>query len=626
MYRATGSLCLLAALAMTAGSRAATIRDGGDPDKGRVIWADPFDWYTQWNYDNNSLWVGGPIPAGDTNAQGASWGTGGKEPTPTCAQSCPPFGQRQRVPATDEMARAQWWHGRFVGDACETITSPAGVVATPGSFDIVYGGGAARCPSTCYGAGQTATTLMMLAEANYTWGMGNSYNPISQFTNDLTPRIQAIAANKGLGTKNAINGTDADPLIVTFELRAGIPGNNHGLYDISYVELSLDDDTAPMDYIWRGVPGGDPADPETCPQGPFPVLCQQARETNTSGSENGSDTVYLNQHCPDFIPPYDPQTGTGKTWRSFAFGFNALLDKDPCGYEEQGIDSHIPTRDHWTVFDGSKWREIRSARYVGLSEAEPGWPRDEHMQPGIGACGNFSIAAGINVVYMKFVTDNVLIYVRNTSVSPAQHWGAVIPRVYKGPFNKIRWGGGKGCELQRDPNDPTKYECKPDGTPYQCLTYSQAGPLGYRRTEMDTIAVYAGTTAAYDLANNLVYIDTIRGACCTGDGECELTDQLSCQEAGGRWDGVGSACGDARCCPAQFGDTDKDGDVDMADFAVLQKCFDVGGGLKSDDPRCACLDAELDGDVDLDDAEHFAACAGGPGLPADPACTVASQP
>lgn len=619
MFARVGWLCLIGATGMASMAVGATIRNGGDPDKGRVIWADPFDWYTQWNYANNSFWVGGPIPAGSSSA---NWATGGKEPTPTCTQSCPPFGQRQTFPATDEMARAQWWHGRWIGDHCGPILSPGGVQATPGSFEIAYGGGAASCSSSCYGNGQTATTLMMLARANYAWGTGGSYNPISQFTNDLTPRIQAIATNKGLGTKNAINGTDEDPLIVTFELRGGYTGNLHGIYDISYVELSLDDDTVPMDYVWRGNPTGAYADPETCPQGPYPVLCQQARETNTSGSEDGGDLVYLNQNCPALVPPYDPQTGTGKTWRSFAFGFNALLDKDPCGYAEQGVDSHVPTRDHWAVFDGNKWREIRSGRYQGLSEEQPAWPRDEHMQPGTGTCGKFAIGAGINVVYMKFITNSVLIYVRNTDVNPNHHWGAVIPRVYKGPFNRIRWGGGKGCELQRDPNDPTRYECKPDGTPYQCLTYSKNSPEGYRRTEMDTMAIYVGTVADYNLADNLLYVDSIRGACCRSDGDCEFTDQVSCQTAGGRWDGVGTTCEAIRCCPVQHGDTDKDGDVDMADFAVLQQCFSTPGMIKNDDPRCRCLDSELDGDVDMDDAVRFAECARGAELPADPACAT----
>ncbi|MBI4581410.1 MAG: hypothetical protein HY718_17035 [Planctomycetes bacterium] len=609
---------VVAVFAMCGAATAATIRDGGDPDKGRVLWADPFDWYTQWNYDNASFWTGGPTPAGAANAEGATFGT--KEPTPACADNClPAFGQIQTVPSKHEMARAQWITGRFIGDDCGPITSPGGVAAATGAFDVLYGGGNARCGAAtpiCYGQGQTATTLMMLARASYTWGTGGSYDAITQFTNDLTPRIQTIAANKELGTKNAVNGSDADPLVVTFELRAGAVGNNHGIFDISYVELSLGDETAPMDYIWRGDPTKTYPDPDGCPQGPYPVLCQQAREINEDVSEDGSDLVYLNNNCPNLVPE------STKVWASFAFGFNALLDKDPCGVLEQGVDAHKPTKNHWAVFDVSKWREIRAARYTGLDEAQPGWPRDEHMNVGGGPCGDFGIAAGINVVYMKIITDYVLIYVKNTAVTPNQHWGAAIPRIYKGPFNKIRWGGGKGCELWRDPDDPDKYECKPEGTPFQCLTYSQASPapVGYQRTEMDTMAMYIGTEAGFDMNNNLVYVDTINGACCKTDGTCEPLDEVSCANAGGRWDGVGTACGQLRCCPQQYGDTDKDDDVDMDDFALLQQCMTVGGGPISSTPGCECLDSEPDGDIDLDDAIHFATCASGAEIQADPAC------
>lgn len=601
--------CMALLLAGGGLATAATIRDGGDPDKGRVLWADPFDWYTQWNYDNSSLWVGGPIPAGDTNAQGAAWATGGKEPTPTCANSClPAFGQRQTFPGTDEMARAQWVRGRFVGDECTIITTPTGfTVNETGSFDARYGGGEEKCGSnSCYGAGQTATTLMMQARANYCWGTGGSYAPISQFTNDLLPRIQAIAANKGLGTMNAVNGTDADPLVVTFELRPGTAGNNHGLYDVSYIELSLEDETAPMDYIWRGDPTKTYPDPDGCPQGPYPVICQQVREVNENVSENGGDLVYLNENCPDLVPP------TTRVWASFAFGINALLDRDPCGILEQGVDAHIPTKDHWAVFDGSAWREIRGGRYLGLTEAIPAWPRDEHMQAGAGPCGDFNIGGGINVVYLKIVTDSVLVYVKNTEVEPDHHWGAVIPRVYKGPFNKIRWGGGKGCELWRDPNDPTKYECKPEGTPYQCLTYSSASHEGYRRTEMDTMAMYIGTEADYSMADNLVYVDTINGACCV-DGACSVTDQVTCLSQGGRWDGVGSQCGDYLCCPEPYGDSDGDNDVDMVDFAVLQSCLTIGGGTVTSE--CECLDRAPLGTIDSTEVDYFAQFAAtGPGV------------
>ncbi len=59
-------------------------------------------------------------------------------------------------------------------------------------------------------------------------------------------------------------------------------------------------------------------------------------------------------------------------------------------------------------------------------------------------------------------------------------------------------------------------------------------------------------------------------------------------------------------------DIDRDGDVDLADFARVQACFDGGGPLSAD-----CDDADLDHShsVDLGDHNVFAAERTGPVLP-----------
>jgi len=66
-------------------------------------------------------------------------------------------------------------------------------------------------------------------------------------------------------------------------------------------------------------------------------------------------------------------------------------------------------------------------------------------------------------------------------------------------------------------------------------------------------------------------------------------------------------------------DYDRDGDVDMDDFAHFQACW-TGANVRQ--TVWACGDAQLDpdSDVDLDDLEVFMNCARGPGIPADPAC------
>lgn len=71
-------------------------------------------------------------------------------------------------------------------------------------------------------------------------------------------------------------------------------------------------------------------------------------------------------------------------------------------------------------------------------------------------------------------------------------------------------------------------------------------------------------------------------------------------------------------CGPVFADSDKDGDVDMADFAALQRCINIGAaGLA---PECGCFDRPFDGVIGADDLTSFHNCASGAGVPADPAC------
>ena len=52
------------------------------------------------------------------------------------------------------------------------------------------------------------------------------------------------------------------------------------------------------------------------------------------------------------------------------------------------------------------------------------------------------------------------------------------------------------------------------------------------------------------------------------------------------------------------GDFDGDEDVDLADWAHLQRCHQ-GNGVAPDDPECLVFDIDEDDDVDLDDFDLF---------------------
>lgn len=69
----------------------------------------------------------------------------------------------------------------------------------------------------------------------------------------------------------------------------------------------------------------------------------------------------------------------------------------------------------------------------------------------------------------------------------------------------------------------------------------------------------------------------------------------------------------ATCCPTPWADTDGDMDVDMVDFAEMQRCLTVGGGAIL--AGCECLDANGDTVVDSTDVVFFAECGLGPDVP-----------
>lgn len=78
------------------------------------------------------------------------------------------------------------------------------------------------------------------------------------------------------------------------------------------------------------------------------------------------------------------------------------------------------------------------------------------------------------------------------------------------------------------------------------------------------------------------------------------------------------------CCRSVVYDADDDLDVDMVDFAALQRCISMGptadGGANDPLPGCEVYDYDLSGAVDLLDLVTFDECASGPGVTAQPEC------
>jgi hypothetical protein len=78
------------------------------------------------------------------------------------------------------------------------------------------------------------------------------------------------------------------------------------------------------------------------------------------------------------------------------------------------------------------------------------------------------------------------------------------------------------------------------------------------------------------------------------------------------------------CCRSVVYDADGDLDVDMTDFAALQRCISIGptgdGGANDPLPDCEVYDYDLSGAVDLLDLVTFDECASGPGVSAQLEC------
>jgi hypothetical protein len=259
---------------------------------------------------------------------------------------------------------------------------------------------------------------------------------------------------------------------------------------------------------------------------------------------------------------------------------------------------------------------------------------------------------------------------------------ARVPRVYKGPFNYISLGAGRGvdqmtpkCEEIRNGEGlvcvgginngnacASVTDCPPsvgtcvsgfcNGGENHGVACTQTCPDGVcnveGRCDGGANAGLPCDCPAFEecmqaIASNQLAVDELAlwdgefvptgGACCVkdgyGKGTCSITTQSNCNSPGSTYLGDGTTCGGLYnencefCNTDLVFDTDYDVDVDQEDFSLFQVCFGATSPLEL--LGCQCFDEHAkvgggDDNITQEDYIAFEGCASGPNVPADPSC------
>jgi hypothetical protein len=389
--------------------------------------------------------------------------------------------------------------------------------------------------------------------------------------------------NGGIGVGNNVHGTDANPLFVEFTVDYN--NVNYGTTSSFYVEISYDNGS-----------GNDPA----------PMYGMTTEDTNQGNGDQGpwfADRVYASLAWGAFatcnVPP-DLQDGPGSAGAPF-------------------------------FFDGQRWFYAKDPYVKDINGNTINFWKNA-----VGGLSTFTMVIQTHTITLKLT--NLKDRMVNGIPTDTVYGPYVFPRAYAGPFNRVSLTSNSNAQ---------------SGTNY-----------------VDNIEV----------RNGRIEIPGETGACCvsTGDGTgvCQVTTPDACEELTGAYMGASTTCGtdndtcdfcpsdlnkkaagtcgcghpdsdsdgdgipdcvdncpntvrgmsvDSNGCPPVIpGDFDRDGDVDLTDFAIFQGCFN--GPNRPPAQASGCEDANLDGDaagdVDLSDFAVFQRCFNGPNRPPAGDCAV----
>ena len=308
--------------------------------------------------------------------------------------------------------------------------------------------------------------------------------------------------------------------------------------------------------------------------------------------DDRAPTAVTQVSCP--VPGWDPprfnpryklnMAGDGLLHRAIAIGQIAWEDQEPCDDGTTNSSSHSF---RLTLFDGQAWHNLKT-------------PDDVHT------CRLWNYVT-VTIKTSTIQVDLSTMYNGTDCTGPRNVRTTTVERKYLGPFTAIKIGGlhdevNGGCWGQ------DKVSADHDGT---IRAYS------VEQSDMEDIGLADGE--AYDTPGPC----DESGACCTGHSCQQLTPTACAAIEGSVFHGANTVCwvGDAKCCASPAVDFDFDTDVDMNDFANLQRCLTIGQESQATPlNECACFDVDGTPGIDTQDVEKFVLCSSGANVPASVTC------
>ncbi len=445
-----------------------------------------------------------------------------------------------------------------------------------------------------------------------------------QAVRSLIPEIQTASD----ATRNAVNGTTANPLVITFHLylqnTAGKPASTS-----SWLQLFAG--AAPYSTAPIKTSGVSSCTAGVCVGGPMDGQACTTDDTCTTMKLQRSGAV---DSC--VILNSSPSTPRPSLALGVYGGANGLIPKPPCTNLTNLEVNHPVT------FDGDAWWQIKSGSPPGSSGPDVGIGRQNNTII-------WTIRETTMDVTVNYSLQNPVACSNNVCVGGGPHDGEScstnsqcrsvsttttnIPRAYTGPLQAIAIGPGPVDDTLHDDPDPNK--SFPVGSEYpsnyddieisggEFVTVATGAccmPLEQTCIEGVIEGACAQQGGQYVGDNTTCESATcVQGACCLPSGTClDNADPATCSSQNGTFHGATSTCADPGllCCPHApyvWADHDADGDVDMDDFGDFQNCYTGAAATASGD--CKCYDRDDDGNVDNDDFIAFTNCVSGPSVP-----------